>query len=142
MPRLDVLGGYKFDVDSPFREHLDTLSTGDREINFNLSDIEINDHVPDPRMFNVPLVNDDLIPKSFSVTILNPFFDFDDNFTLRVDNKFFDEEFKDLYSLDPPKSTLFTDESTLLVRPHPDSKHTCLRDVERFDHFFLPDTVE
>ncbi|GJR75472.1 hypothetical protein Tco_0087837 [Tanacetum coccineum] len=27
-PRLDVLGGENFDVDSPFGKHLDTLSTG------------------------------------------------------------------------------------------------------------------
>ncbi|GKB11155.1 hypothetical protein Tco_0845078 [Tanacetum coccineum] len=115
---------------------LDTLSMRDMEIDFNPSDIETNNPVPDPRMFNVPLGNDDSISRSFSMTISNPLFEFDDNFTLRVDNKIVDEEFEDLCSLDPPKSTPFIDESTLLITPLPDSKHTCLRDVERFDPFF------
>ncbi|GJX24802.1 hypothetical protein Tco_0231098 [Tanacetum coccineum] len=51
----------KVDIDLPFGEHLDTLSKGDREVNFNPSDIETNDPVPDPRMFDVPLGNDDSI---------------------------------------------------------------------------------
>ncbi|GJZ12454.1 hypothetical protein Tco_0547684 [Tanacetum coccineum] len=101
-PRLDVLGGETFDVDSPFGEHLDTLSMRDMEIDFNPSDIETNNPVPDLRMFNVPLGNDDSISRSFSVTISNPLFEFDDNFTLRVDNKIVDEEFEDLCSLDAP----------------------------------------
>ncbi|GJV89402.1 retrotransposon protein, putative, ty1-copia subclass [Tanacetum coccineum] len=42
----------------------------------------------------------------------------------------------DISSLDPPKSTLVIDESTLLVTPLPDSKEISLREVERFDPFF------
>ncbi|GJS18801.1 hypothetical protein Tco_0413273 [Tanacetum coccineum] len=64
-PRLDVLGVAKVDIDLPFREHLDTLLFGDREIDFNPSDLETIDPVPDPRMFNVLLGNDDLISRSF-----------------------------------------------------------------------------
>ncbi|GKD67965.1 hypothetical protein Tco_1322055, partial [Tanacetum coccineum] len=82
LPRTDVLGDAKVDIDLPFGEHLDTLSTGDREIDFNRSDLETIDLVPDPRMFNVPLDNDDSISRSFDVTISNPLFDFDDNYSL------------------------------------------------------------
>ncbi|GKA58995.1 hypothetical protein Tco_0758308 [Tanacetum coccineum] len=46
-----------------------TLSTGDKEIDFNPSDLETIDPVPDPRMFDVPLGNDDSISRSFDVTI-------------------------------------------------------------------------
>ncbi|GJW66228.1 hypothetical protein Tco_0120652 [Tanacetum coccineum] len=130
-PGLDVLGGENFDVDSPFGEHLDTLSTRDREIDFNPSDIETNDPVPNPRMFDVPLGNDDSMPRFFDVTISNPLFDFDEYFTLRIDNKIFDEDFEDLCSLDPTKSTPIIDKSTLLVTP------LFLGEVERFDPFFL-----
>ncbi|GJR76427.1 hypothetical protein Tco_0088792 [Tanacetum coccineum] len=118
------------------KEHLDTLSTEDREINFNTSEIENNDPVPDLMMFNVPLGNDDSISRSFDVTILNPLFDFDDFFTLRIDNKIFDDDFEDLYSLDPTKSTPLINESILLVTPLSDAKQICLRGVERFDPFF------
>ncbi|GJT29373.1 hypothetical protein Tco_0909648 [Tanacetum coccineum] len=101
LPCTDVLGDAKVDIDLPFGEHLDTLLTGDREIYFNHSDLETIDLVLDPRMFNVPLGNDDSISRYFDVTYSNPLFDFDDNFTLRIDNKIFDDDFKDLSSLDP-----------------------------------------
>ncbi|GJV62534.1 hypothetical protein Tco_1473362, partial [Tanacetum coccineum] len=87
LPRTDVLGDAKVDIDLPFGEHLDTLSTGDREIDFNPSDLETIDPVLDPRMFNIPLGNDDLISRSFDVTISNPLFEFDDNYSLIIDNK-------------------------------------------------------
>ncbi|GJZ05944.1 NAC domain-containing protein [Tanacetum coccineum] len=124
------------DIDLPFREHLDTLSTGDREIDFNPSDLETIDPVPDPRMFNVPLDNDDSISRSFDVTISNPLFDFDDNYSLIIDNKNFDDKIEDLSSLDPLKATPLINESILLVTPLPDAKQICLREVERFDPFF------
>ncbi|PWA81918.1 hypothetical protein CTI12_AA183150 [Artemisia annua] len=139
LPCLDILEDENIDIDLPFGEHIDTLSMGDREIDFNPSDIEnlpTNDPVPIPRMSDEPLSNSDSISRSFDVTISNPLFDFDDNFTLRIDNKIFDDEFEDLCSLDPPKSTPIIDESTLLVTPLPDSKQICLREVERFDPFF------
>ncbi|GKB74117.1 hypothetical protein Tco_0935529 [Tanacetum coccineum] len=136
LPCTDVLRDEKVDIDLPFGEHLDTLSTGDRETNFNPSDLETIDPVPDPRMFDVPLGNDDSISRSFDVIISNPLFDFDDYFTLRIDNKFFDDDFEDLCSLDPTKLTPIIDEATLLVTPLPDYKVIYLREVERFDPFF------
>nr|GEX13403.1 NAC domain-containing protein [Tanacetum cinerariifolium] len=59
LPRLDFLGERKVGIDLPFREHLDTLSTRDGEFDFNPRDIETNDLIPGPRMFNVPLGSDD-----------------------------------------------------------------------------------
>ncbi|PWA70946.1 hypothetical protein CTI12_AA285060 [Artemisia annua] len=105
LPRLIVIGDDKLDIDLPFGEHIDTLSMGDREIDFKPSDIEslpTNDPVPIPRMSDEPLGNSDSISRSFDVTISNPLFDFDDTFALRIDNKIFDDEFEDLCSLDPP----------------------------------------
>ncbi|GJU92961.1 hypothetical protein Tco_1317717 [Tanacetum coccineum] len=136
LPCTNVLGEEKVEIDLPFREHLDTLSKGDGEIDFYPSDIETNDPVPDPRMFDVPLGNDESMYRSFDVTISNPLFDFDDYFALRIDNKIFDYNIEDLCSLDPTKSTPIIDESTLLVTPLPDSKVISLREVERFDPFF------
>ncbi|PWA44544.1 hypothetical protein CTI12_AA524600 [Artemisia annua] len=105
LPRLVVVGDEKLDIDLPFGEHIDTLSMGDREIDFKTSDIEslpANDPIPIPSMSYEPLGNSESISRSFDVTISNPLFDFDDNFTFRVDNKIFDDEFEDLCSLDPP----------------------------------------
>ncbi|GKE59855.1 hypothetical protein Tco_1510222 [Tanacetum coccineum] len=100
--RLDVLGERKVDIDLPFGEHLDTLSTRDREIDFNPRDIETNDLIPVPRVFDKPLCNSDSVPKSYDVTFSNPLSDFNDDYTLCYDNPLFDEEFKDISSLDPP----------------------------------------
>ncbi|GJR76196.1 hypothetical protein Tco_0088561 [Tanacetum coccineum] len=132
----------KVDIDLPFGEHLDTLSTRDREIDFNRSrDIEelerllADDHVLVPRVFDEPL-GDDTKPRSYDVTFSNPLFDFNDDFTLCNDNMFFDEDFEDISSLDPPVSTPVIDESSLLVTPLPDPKQICLREVERFNPFF------
>ncbi|GKA30992.1 hypothetical protein Tco_0717297 [Tanacetum coccineum] len=130
-------------IDLLLGEHLDTLSTGDREIDFNPSrDIEelerllADDLIPVPRVFDEPLGHSDSISRSFDVTFSNLLFDFNDDFTLCNDNPLFDEEFEDISSLDPPESTPFIDESTLLVTPLPDPKQICLREVERFDPFF------
>ncbi|GKB63182.1 hypothetical protein Tco_0919368 [Tanacetum coccineum] len=54
-------------------------------------------------MFEEPL-GDDSKPRSYDVTFLNLFFDFNDDYTLCYDSLFFDEEFEDINSLDPPKS--------------------------------------
>ncbi|GJW49852.1 hypothetical protein Tco_0091203 [Tanacetum coccineum] len=86
-------------------------------------------------MSDEPL-GDDLKPRSYDVTFSNPLFDFNDDSTLCYDNPLFDEEFKDISSLDPPKSTLVIDESSLLVTPLPDPEQICLGGVERFDPFF------
>ncbi|GJV11907.1 hypothetical protein Tco_1353448 [Tanacetum coccineum] len=135
-PRLDVLGDAIVDIDLPFGEHLDTLSTGDREIDFNPRDIETNNLILVPRVFDEPLGNFDSVPRSYDVTFSNLLFDFNDNYTLCYDNPLFDEEFEDISSLDPPELTLVIDESSLLVIPHPASKQLSLREVERFDLFF------
>ncbi|GKE86460.1 hypothetical protein Tco_1560202 [Tanacetum coccineum] len=134
--RLDVLGERKVDIDLPFGEHLDTLSTRDREIDFNPRDIETNDLIPVPRVFDKPLCNSDSVPKSYDVTFSNPLSDFNDDYTLCNDNPLFDEEFEDINSLGPPVSALVIDESSLLVIPLPDPKQICLKEVERFDPFF------
>ncbi|GJZ20775.1 hypothetical protein Tco_0557365 [Tanacetum coccineum] len=55
------------------------------------------------RMSDEPL-GDDTKPRSYDVTFSNPLFDFNDDFTLCNDNPFFDEEFEDISSLDPPMS--------------------------------------
>ncbi|GKE54669.1 hypothetical protein Tco_1489825, partial [Tanacetum coccineum] len=62
LPCTDVLGDAIVDIDLLLGEHLDTLSTEDREIDFNPSkDIEelecllADDHVPVPRVFDDPL---------------------------------------------------------------------------------------
>ncbi|GKB11264.1 hypothetical protein Tco_0845187 [Tanacetum coccineum] len=142
LPTTDVREE-NLDINLPLGEHLDTLLTGDREIDFNPSrDIEelerllADDPVPVPRVFDKPLGNFDSISRSFDVTYSNPVFDFDDNFTLRIDNKIFYDDFEDLYSLDPLKATPLLNESILLVTPLSDVKQICLREVERFDPFF------
>ncbi|GJY55690.1 hypothetical protein Tco_0454805 [Tanacetum coccineum] len=131
------------DIDLLLGEHLDTLSTGDKEIDFNpIRDIEelecllANDPVPVPRVFNEPLGNSDSKLRSYDVTFSNPLFDFNDDYTLCNDNPLFDEEFEDISNLDPLESTPVIDESSLLVTPLPDPEQICLREVERFDPFF------
>ncbi|GJX77235.1 hypothetical protein Tco_0324046 [Tanacetum coccineum] len=126
------------DINLPLGKHLDTLSTGDKEIDFDpFRDIEelerllADDPVPVPRVGN-----SDSISRSFDVTYSNLLFDFDDNFTLRIDNKIFDDNFEDLCSLDLLKATPLLDESILLVTPLPDPEHIFLREVKRFDPFF------
>ncbi|GKE75961.1 hypothetical protein Tco_1542081, partial [Tanacetum coccineum] len=98
----------KLDIDLPLGEHLDTLSTGDREIDFNpIRDIKelerllVDDPDPVPRVFDEPLGNSDSVPRSYDVTLSNPLFDFNDDYTLCYDNPLFDEEFEDSSSLDP-----------------------------------------
>ncbi|GKC33727.1 hypothetical protein Tco_1046111 [Tanacetum coccineum] len=100
LPTTDVREE-KVDIDLPFGEHLDTLSIGDREINFNPRDIETNDLIPVPRVFDEPLGNSDSVPRSYDVTFSNPLFDFNDDYTICYDNPLFDEEFEDISSLDP-----------------------------------------
>ncbi|GKD80106.1 hypothetical protein Tco_1342727 [Tanacetum coccineum] len=89
-PRLHVLGKRKVDTDLPFREHLDTLSTRDREINFNPRYIETNDLIPVPRVFDELLGHSDSISRSFDETFSNPLFDFNDDYTLCYDIPLFD----------------------------------------------------
>ncbi|GJV79802.1 hypothetical protein Tco_1515672 [Tanacetum coccineum] len=117
------------DIDLLLGEHLDTLSTGDKEIDFDpIRDIEelerllADDPVPVPSVFDAPLGHSDLISRLFDMTFSNPLFDFNDDSTLCNDNPLFDEEFEDISSLDPPEWTPVIDESSLLVTPLPDPK--------------------
>nr|GFC65848.1 hypothetical protein [Tanacetum cinerariifolium] len=73
----NVLGDTIVDIDLLLGENLDTLSTGDREIDFNPSrDIEelerllVNDPVPVPRVFDKPLSNFDLMSRSSEISDL------------------------------------------------------------------------
>ncbi|GJS93269.1 hypothetical protein Tco_0800237 [Tanacetum coccineum] len=91
------------DINLLLGEHLDTLSTGDREVDFNPSrDIEelerllADDPVPVPRVFDEPLGHSDSISRSYDVTFSNPLFDFNDDYTLCYDNPLLDEEFEDI----------------------------------------------
>nr|GFA09579.1 NAC domain-containing protein [Tanacetum cinerariifolium] len=143
LPCTDVLGDTIVDID--LGEHLDTLSTGDREIDFNLSrDIEklecllADDPVLVPRVFDEPLCNSDSVPRSYDVTFSNPLFDFNDDYTLCYDNPLFDKEFEDISSLGPLESTPVIDESSLLVTPPPASKQLSLREVEVVYCYYHP----
>ncbi|GKA66457.1 hypothetical protein Tco_0766265 [Tanacetum coccineum] len=108
LPTTDVREE-NLDINLPLEEHLDTFSTGDREIDFDpIRDIEelerllADDPVPIPRVLDEPLGHSDSISRSFDVTFSNPLFNFNDDYTLCYDNPLFDEEFEDISSLDPP----------------------------------------
>ncbi|GJU71967.1 hypothetical protein Tco_1263372 [Tanacetum coccineum] len=77
LPCTDVLGDTIVDIYLLLGEHLDTLSTGDKEVDFNPSrDIEELER----------------LLAEFS----NPRFDFNDDYNLWYDNPLFDEEFEDI----------------------------------------------
>ncbi|GJV32419.1 hypothetical protein Tco_1392819 [Tanacetum coccineum] len=118
LPCIDVLGDTIVDIDLLLGEHLDTLLTRNRKINFNhIRDIEelerllADELLSSPKGVDEPLVILNTITRTF-------------------------DEFEDISSLDPPESTPVIDESSLLVTPLLDPKQICLREVERFDHFF------
>ncbi|GKD20479.1 hypothetical protein Tco_1222182 [Tanacetum coccineum] len=109
LPCIDVLGYAIVDIDLLLGEHLDTLSMGDREIDFNpIRDIEelerllADNLVPVLRVFDAPLGHSDLISRSFDVTFSNSLFDFNVDYNFCYDNPLFNEEFEDISSLDPP----------------------------------------
>ncbi|GJS52687.1 hypothetical protein Tco_0611612 [Tanacetum coccineum] len=88
LPCTDVLGDTIVDIDLLLGKHLDTISTGDREIDFNpIRDIEelerllANNPVLVPRVFDEPL-GDDSKPRSYDATFSNPLFDFNDDSVL------------------------------------------------------------
>ncbi|GKB45666.1 hypothetical protein Tco_0896419 [Tanacetum coccineum] len=62
---------------------------GDTEVKFNPVK-DIDDHVPIPRVSEKPLDSLDCISETFKMTITNPLFDFDSEFTLNLDNPIFD----------------------------------------------------
>ncbi|GKA60946.1 hypothetical protein Tco_0760353 [Tanacetum coccineum] len=141
LPTTDVRED-NFDINSPL---------GEQVVNFLMENVDVADlprHIV-KQIYGLLLENltlakgmsdeplgDDSKPRSYDMTFSNPLFDFNDDSTLCYDNPLFDEEFEDISSLDPPKSTPVIDESSLLVTPLPDSEHICLREVKRFDPFF------
>ncbi|GKD28627.1 hypothetical protein Tco_1239405 [Tanacetum coccineum] len=130
LPCTNVLGDAIVDIDILLGEQLDTLLTGDREIDFNpIREIEelerllADDPVTVPRVFDDPLGNSVSMTRS-SETIdlfeeLIAEIGLDDSIPIGIDDRYYDLE-------DP----------SLLVTPLPDPKQICLREVERFDPFF------
>nr|GEZ03088.1 retrovirus-related Pol polyprotein from transposon TNT 1-94 [Tanacetum cinerariifolium] len=130
LPCTDVLGDAIVDIDLLLGEHLDTLSTGDREIDFNPSrDIKelerllANDLVPVLRVFDEPLsISDSMLRSSETSDIFEELiveFGLNDLIPTKIDDRYHDSE-----------------ESSSLDLPLPDPKQICLREVERFDTFF------
>ncbi|GKE55306.1 hypothetical protein Tco_1494491, partial [Tanacetum coccineum] len=154
LPYLVVLGDEKIDL--LLRDDSDTLLTGDREIDFNpCRDIEelerllANDLVLVPRVFDKPLGNSDsmsrpietsdLILKELTIEI-----GLDDSISTDIDDRYYDSDgdilyFEQLLNEDSSSNVspaLLPTDSSLLVPPLFDPNHICLREVERFDHFF------
>ncbi|GKC34951.1 hypothetical protein Tco_1047335 [Tanacetum coccineum] len=149
----DVLGDAIVDIELPLGEPLDTLSMGDREIDFNPSrDIEelerllADDPVSVPRVFDDPLGNSDSISRSSKTSDL---FEeliaeigLDDSNPIRIDDRYYDSEgdilfFEQLLNEDTSSDvslTLLPTESSSLVLPLPDPRHVCLREVEDLIH--------
>ncbi|GJZ93945.1 reverse transcriptase domain-containing protein [Tanacetum coccineum] len=84
----------KSEIDPLIREALNTFLIGDEEIELN-SHENIDDLVPIPRVSEKPLDYLDPISKTFDMTITNPLFDFDSEFTLNSDNPIFDIQNKE-----------------------------------------------
>ncbi|GJR88651.1 hypothetical protein Tco_0212662 [Tanacetum coccineum] len=155
LPCTDVLGDAIIDIDLLLGEQLDTLSTGDREIDFNpIRDIEelerllADDPVPVPRVFDEPLGNSDLISRSSETSDLFEEliaeFGLEDSIPTKIDDRYHDSEGDILYfehllnedtssDVSPP---LLSTESSSLVLILPDVKQFSLREMERFDIFF------
>ncbi|GKA17035.1 hypothetical protein Tco_0696872 [Tanacetum coccineum] len=155
LPCIDVLGDVIVDIELLLGEHLDTLSTGDREIDFNPSkDIEelerllADNPVLVPRVFDEPLGNSDSMSRSSETSDLFEEliaeFGLDDSTPTEIDDRYHDSEgdilyFEQLLNEDTSSDvspTLLPTESSSLDLPLPNPKQICLREVERFDPFF------
>ncbi|GKA93445.1 hypothetical protein Tco_0815431 [Tanacetum coccineum] len=79
----------KSEIDPLIRESVNTFLMRDEEIELN-SHKDINDLVPIPRVSEKPLDSRDPISTTFDMTITNPLFDFNSEFTLNSDNPNFD----------------------------------------------------
>ncbi|GJZ13321.1 hypothetical protein Tco_0548551 [Tanacetum coccineum] len=141
LPCTNVLGDTTVDIDLLLGEQLDTLSTGDREIDFNPSrDIKelerllADDLVPVPRVFDEPLGNSDSMSRSSETSDLFEEliaeFGLDDSIPTEIDDRYHDLEGDILYfeqllnediSSDVSPALLPT-ESSLLDLPPPASK--------------------
>ncbi|GJW48997.1 hypothetical protein Tco_0080643 [Tanacetum coccineum] len=81
----------KSKINPLIREPSDAFLMGNKEIEFSpLKDID--DPVPIPKVSEQPLDSLDPILKTFDMTITNPLFDFDSEFTLNSDNPIFDTQ--------------------------------------------------
>ncbi|GKD35039.1 reverse transcriptase domain-containing protein [Tanacetum coccineum] len=84
----------KSKINPLIREPSDAFLIGNKEIEFSpLKDID--DPVLIPRVSEQPLDSLDPILKTFDMTITNPLFDFDSEFTLNSDNPIFDTQNKE-----------------------------------------------
>ncbi|GJS96570.1 hypothetical protein Tco_0803538 [Tanacetum coccineum] len=153
-PYLVVLGDEKINL--LLRDDLDTLSTEDREIDFNpIRDIDelerllANDSVPVPRVFDDPLSNSDSMSRSIETSDLileelTAEIGLDDSIPTNIDDRYYDSDgdilfFEQLLNEDTSfgvSLALLPIESSSLVLPPPASKQLSLRAVERFDPFF------
>nr|GEU47349.1 hypothetical protein [Tanacetum cinerariifolium] len=142
-------------IDLLLGENLDTLSTGDREIDFNpIRDIEeikrllADDPVPVPRVFDEPLGNSDLTSRSSETSDLFEElvaeFGLDDSIPTEIDDRYHDLEgdilyFEQLLNKDTSSDVslaLLPTESSSLDLPLPDPKQIYSREVEIFEPFF------
>ncbi|GJT72881.1 hypothetical protein Tco_1384993 [Tanacetum coccineum] len=153
-PYLVVLGDEKIAL--LLRDDLDTLSTRDRDIDFNpirnieeLEHLQANDHVPVPRVFDEPLGNSDSMSRSIETSDLileelTAEIGLDDSIPTNIDDRYYDSEgnilfFEQLLNEDTSSGVslaLLPTKSSSLVLPPFASKQLSLRDVERFDPFF------
>ncbi|GJY47424.1 hypothetical protein Tco_0436487 [Tanacetum coccineum] len=155
LPCTDVLGDAIVDIDLLLGEHLDTLSIGDKEIDFNPSrDIEelerllVDDPVPVPRVFDEPLGNSDSMSTSSETSDLFEElideFSLDDSIPTEINDTYHDSDgdilyFEQLLNEDTSSDVspaLLPIKSSSLDLPLPDPKQICLREVKRFDPFF------
>ncbi|GKD87402.1 hypothetical protein Tco_1358556 [Tanacetum coccineum] len=84
----EPLEANKSEINPLIRESSNTFLMGDEEIELN-SHEDIDDLVPIPRVSEKPLDSLDCISKTFDMTITDPLFDFDSEFTLNSDNLIF-----------------------------------------------------
>nr|GEZ15563.1 hypothetical protein [Tanacetum cinerariifolium] len=105
----------KSEIDLFIRESTDTFLMGDEEIRLN-SHEDIDDLVPIPRVSENPLDSLDLISKTFDMTITNPLFDFDSEFTLNPDNPIFDIQNE---GSDESETETLMEENTSSSLPYP-----------------------
>ncbi|GJT92502.1 hypothetical protein Tco_1081347 [Tanacetum coccineum] len=142
LPCTNVLGDAIVDIDLLLGEQLDTLLTGDREIDFNpIRDIEelerllADDPVPVLRVFDDPLGNSDSMSRSIETSDLileelTAEIGLDDSIPTDIDDRYYDSEgdilfFKQLLNKDSffdESPVLLPIESSLLVPPLPDPK--------------------
>ncbi|GJZ01835.1 hypothetical protein Tco_0519796 [Tanacetum coccineum] len=108
-PTIDVREE-NFDINSPLGEYvvdflMENVDVADlpRHLVKQLFSHLVKNTSLTKRMFDEAL-GEDSKPRSYDVTFSDPLFVFNDDFTLCNDNSLFDEEFKDISSLDPPKS--------------------------------------